>query len=44
MSTGNSTSSVMGRHYIGAGASISPSFTFGYLAAKDMVTKSHNAV
>lgn len=41
--TGNCTSSVMGRTYLGAGASISPSFAFGYLAAKDMVTKSHNA-
>ena len=36
---GNCTSSVMGRTYLGAGASISPSFTFGYLAAKDMLKK-----
>ena len=32
--TGNSTASVMGRSYIGAGASIGPSFVFGYIAAK----------
>ena len=31
--TGNSTASVMGRHYPGAGASIGASFTFGYIAA-----------
>jgi 3-oxosteroid 1-dehydrogenase len=41
--TGNCTSSVMGRTYPGAGASISPSFTFGYIAAKDIVAKTHNA-
>jgi len=40
--TGNCTSSVMGRTYPGAGASISPSFTFGYIAAKDVVDKTHN--
>jgi 3-oxosteroid 1-dehydrogenase len=32
--TGISTASVMGRCYAGAGCSIGPSFTFGYLAAK----------
>jgi 3-oxosteroid 1-dehydrogenase len=31
---GNLTSSVMGRAYPGAGASIAPSFVFGYVAAK----------
>ncbi len=41
--TGNSTSSVMGRTYPGAGASIAPSFVFGYIAAKDVLKKSHNA-
>ena len=33
--TGVSTASVMGRHYLGAGASIGPSFTFGWIAARD---------
>jgi 3-oxosteroid 1-dehydrogenase len=32
--TGNSTASVMGRSYIGAGASIGPSFVFGYVAGR----------
>lgn len=32
--TGVSTASVMGRSYPGAGASVGPSFTFGYIAAK----------
>jgi 3-oxosteroid 1-dehydrogenase len=33
--TGNSTATVMGRHYLGAGASIANSMVFGYLAALD---------
>lgn len=33
--TGNSTASVMGRCYPGAGASIAASFIFGYIAAHD---------
>ncbi len=41
--TGNCTSSVMGRSYPGAGASIAPSFVFGYVAAKDALQRSHNA-
>jgi 3-oxosteroid 1-dehydrogenase len=32
--TGNSTASVMGKSYPGAGASISPSFIFGWIAAR----------
>lgn len=32
--TGNATASVMGRAYPGAGASIGPSFVWGYVAAK----------
>lgn len=32
--TGISTASVMGRYYPGAGSSIGPSFTWGYVAAK----------
>jgi 3-oxosteroid 1-dehydrogenase len=32
--TGNSTASVMGRVYPGAGSSIGPSFTWGFVAAK----------
>jgi 3-oxosteroid 1-dehydrogenase len=32
--TGNTTASVMGRTYPGAGSSIGPSFTWGYVAAK----------
>lgn len=32
--TGNCTASVMGRSYPGAGASIAPSFVFGYIAAR----------
>ena len=34
--TGNSTASVMGRRYIGAGASIGAAFVFGYRAAQHM--------
>ena len=32
--TGVTTASVMGRSYPGAGASIGPSFTWGYVAAR----------
>jgi 3-oxosteroid 1-dehydrogenase len=32
--TGNSTASVMGRRYLGAGASVGPSMVFGYIAAR----------
>jgi 3-oxosteroid 1-dehydrogenase len=34
--TGNMTASVMGRHYLGAGASIGASCTFGFVAANDI--------
>ena len=33
--TGNTTATVMGRHYLGAGASISNSMVFAYIAARD---------
>lgn len=32
--TGNTTASVMGRYYPGAGSSIGPAFTWGYVAAR----------
>jgi 3-oxosteroid 1-dehydrogenase len=32
--TGNSTATVMGRHYLGPGASIANSMVFGYIAAR----------
>ena len=35
-STGNSTATVMGRHYLGPGASIANSMVFGYLAARQV--------
>ena len=41
--TGNCTSSVMGRFYPGAGASISPSFIFGWIAARHMAQRAGNA-
>jgi 3-oxosteroid 1-dehydrogenase len=34
--TGNITASIQGRHYLGAGGSIAPSCTFGYVAANAM--------
>lgn len=40
--TGNSTASVMGRTYPGAGASISPSFIFGWVAAQDAIGQRPN--
>jgi 3-oxosteroid 1-dehydrogenase len=36
--TGNSTASVVGRCYPGAGASIGASFVFGYIAARHAAT------
>ena len=40
--TGNSTASVMGRTYPGAGASISPSFIFGWIAARHAIGQTIN--
>jgi 3-oxosteroid 1-dehydrogenase len=36
--TGNSTATVMGRHYLGPGASIANTMVFGYLAARHAAT------
>ena len=37
--TGNSTATVMGRHYLGPGASIANTMVFGYLAARHALTR-----
>jgi 3-oxosteroid 1-dehydrogenase len=37
--TGNSTATVMGRHYLGPGASIANTMVFGYLAARHAAAK-----
>ena len=37
--TGNVTAGVMGRHYLGPGASIGPTCTFGYIAANDILAR-----
>ncbi|MGC2655464.1 MAG: FAD-binding protein [Mycobacterium sp.] len=39
---GNTSAAVMGRSYAGAGATIGPAMTFGYLAAKDVVRQTLN--
>ena len=37
---GNVSAAVMGRSYAGAGATLGPALTFGYLAALDLIKQS----
>jgi predicted oxidoreductase len=37
---GNTSAAVMGRSYAGAGATIGPAMTFGYVAVKHLVSES----
>ncbi|MBJ7338343.1 FAD-binding protein [Mycolicibacterium sp.] len=39
---GNATAAVMGRSYAGAGATIGPAMTFGYVAARHIAATSHH--
>ena len=39
--TGNGTATVMGRHYLGPGASIASTMVFGYLAARHATLGAH---
>jgi 3-oxosteroid 1-dehydrogenase len=41
--TGNSTATVMGRHYLGPGASIANTMVFGYLAARHAAAQASSA-
>ncbi len=38
--TGNGTATVMGRHYLGPGASIANTMVFGYVAARHAASRS----
>ena len=41
--TGNGTATVMGRHYLGPGASIANTMVFGYVAARHATDRLHGA-